>query len=89
VDLVGIEPVNLLTARKLLILRMPKRSKMPTMPGCLYDFCTATGWHFSAYHQSHSDVQQIITTAKRSAFGGWHPEPFELDAFAETLHAIL
>jgi len=29
-----------LIIRKLLILRMPKRPKMPSLPNRLYDFCT-------------------------------------------------
>ena len=40
VDLVGIGLTWVLIIRKLLILRMARRPKMPTLPGRLYDFCT-------------------------------------------------
>jgi hypothetical protein len=36
----GSNPIGLLIIRKLLILRMPRRPKIPSLPGRLYDFCT-------------------------------------------------
>lgn len=40
VDLVGIGLTWGMIIRKLLILRIPKRPKMPSLPDRLYDFCT-------------------------------------------------
>ena len=41
-DLVGIGLLKLMIIRKVLILRMAKRPKMPSLPSRLYDFCTVS-----------------------------------------------
>lgn len=50
-----------LGTRKLLILRKPRSSKMPTIPNRLYDFCTV---HFELFllrtHLSHTQTNEKI-----------------------------
>jgi hypothetical protein len=40
VEVAGVELFNVLTARNLLILRMPRRTKNAALPGSLYVYCT-------------------------------------------------